>query len=154
MFSRGARWFHQGVGVCRAGRRGGAVAISAQPRCVPCTLPPGSPMGSLVQQSQVESSSVVPAEHLSKSPKREHRQSGFAPQPLPSGWQLLHGSQEADLNLFLGVVLFPTLLNKTKSGPGKLKAPFHFSFQLHMKIIPGTARGAQKEQLEDGETWE
>lgn len=97
---------------------------------------------------------MVPAEHSSKSPKSEHCLSGFALQPLTSDWRLLHGSQEADLNLFLGVVLFPALLNKTKPGPGKLKAPFHFSFQLHMKIIPGTARGAQKEQLEDGETWE
>lgn len=83
MFSRGARWFHQGVGVCRAGRTGDAVAISSQPRCVMCPLPPGSPVGSLVQQSHVKSSSVVPAEHSSKSPKREHCQSGFAPQPLP-----------------------------------------------------------------------
>jgi len=50
--------------------------------------------------------------------------------------------------------LFSTALNKTTSGPGKLKVPFHFSFQSHMKIILGVAGGAREEQLEDGETWE
>lgn len=67
---------------------------------------------------------------------------------------LLRGGHETELNLFFGIVLFSTVLNKTKLGPGKLKAPFHFSFQLHMKIILGTARGSHKEQLEDGEMWE
>lgn len=52
------------------------------------------------------------------------------------------------------LVLFSTVLNKTKLGPGKLKAPFHFSFQLRMKIILRTARGSCKEQLEDGVMWE
>lgn len=80
--------------------------------------------------------------------------SGFALQPLPSVWLLLHCGQEADLNLFFGVVSFSTALNKTKAGPGKLKVPFHFSFQLHVKIILGIAGGAREEQLEDGERWE
>lgn len=58
------------------------------------------------------------------------------------------------LNLFFGIVLFSTALNETKSGAGKLKVLFHFSFQLHMKIIFRIVGGAWKEQLEDGETWE
>lgn len=97
---------------------------------------------------------MVPVAYLYKSLGREHCRSGYALQPLPSVWLLPRSSQEADLNLFFGGVLFSAALNKTKSGPGKLKVPFHFSFQLHMKIILRIAGGARKEQLEDGETWE
>lgn len=32
-----------------------------------------------------------------------------------------------------------------------LKVPFHFSFQLRMKIILRIAGGARREQLEDGD---
>lgn len=107
--------------------------------------------GSLFSQSWGESSLVVPAEYLYRSLGRERCWSGFALQPLPSVWLLLRGSQEAALNLFFGDVLFSTALNGTKSGPGKLKVPFHFSFQLRMKIILRIAGGARREQLEDGD---
>lgn len=97
---------------------------------------------------------MVLAEYLYKSLGRERCGSGCALQPSPSVWLLLHASQEADLNLFFGGVLFSAALNKTESGPGKLKAPFHFSFQLHMKIILRIAGGTRKEQPEDGAAWE
>lgn len=105
-------------------------------------------------QSWVENRSMILVGYLYKSLGREHCWSGCPLQPLLSVWLLLHGSQEADLQFFFDDVLFSSALNETESGPGKLKVPFHFSFQLHMRIIFRLAGGSCKEQLENGETRE
>lgn len=110
--------------------------------------------GLLNLQSWVESGSVVLVGFLYQSLGRERCWSGHPLQPLPSVWLLLLGSQEGDLHFFFGDVLFSSALNKTESGPGKLKVPFNFSFQLHMRIILRLAGGSRQEQLENGETRE